>query len=168
MRFCQPQSISVPSQSLVFSCAMIFAPAFPSASFDPVCCGCQHVLKSISTGFPPDFSATSFSNSGDRSAEPPFTSKTPSVPITARTLPPAPPIRRTEPVSLVASRGALAGTGPVCARAPRARAIPAAPPARFCRNRRRLEARGFEAGNTATSLLCAASSGSGAPGHCKG
>ena len=41
------QVTSVVSHSRVFSCATIVLPAWPSCSFEPVCSGCQCVLKIV-------------------------------------------------------------------------------------------------------------------------
>ena len=68
---------SVVSQSRVFSCATIVAPALPSGSFEPVCSGCQCVLNSVWTLPPPGSAATRCSSAADSAAEPPSTSATP-------------------------------------------------------------------------------------------
>ena len=55
------QVTSVVSHSRVFSWAMIWTPALPRVSFEPVCSGCQWVLNSVRTGPAPGSAATAFS-----------------------------------------------------------------------------------------------------------
>src|SRR5688572_20143777 len=108
---------------------MIALPAFPTCSFNPVCPGCQWVLKSVWTGPPPGRAETVFSKASDAAAEPPSTSSTPPPPACATTL--ASPGSRTTNRSSARRRGA---SGADCAdeaasrltRAPRT--SPAAPP----------------------------------------
>ena len=78
------------SQSRVFSWAMIVAPAMPSFSLEPVCSGCQWVLNSVRTGPPFGKAATACANAAAFCASPPSTITTPSGPVRAITLQPAP------------------------------------------------------------------------------
>src|SRR5258708_7379976 len=82
---------------------MIFAPDFPSASFDPVHSRCQCVLNSTRTWLVLVCSATVFSNSADCSASPPSTINNPSGPLTTTTFDPAPVISKMLPASRVAA-----------------------------------------------------------------
>ncbi len=89
-RCATPRVISVARYCFVCSCATIVAPALPSASFEPVCSGCQSVLNSVFTGRPPVSWLTCASSAADRDSCPPLTSRALSGPTATTTLPPAP------------------------------------------------------------------------------
>src|SRR5262245_3986407 len=87
---------------------MIFAPALPSCSFEPVCSGCQCVLNNVSIRFAPVSLSTAFSSSPDRSCKPPSTSNAPPAPWAATTLQPAPEYTASCSVSVAPTMGGLA------------------------------------------------------------